>query len=77
MNATIECPICGVDMDEYLVVCWRCYRRTDRLTPGSLMPGGRVLDAVTIAGFDAAREARLAAAGMPSRLLPGRTPPAG
>ena len=32
---TIACPCCGEDMDSDNVVCWRCYRETDRLTPGT------------------------------------------
>lgn len=30
MNRT-ECPFCGKEMDSQLVVCWECYRKTDRL----------------------------------------------
>lgn len=33
MNET-SCPCCGDPMEPTLVVCWTCFRITDRLSPG-------------------------------------------
>ena len=35
MSSTTNCPCCGDPMDVGCVVCWVCYRATDRLTPGT------------------------------------------
>lgn len=34
MQASTPCPCCGNTMDPSLVVCWVCYRATNRLQPG-------------------------------------------
>jgi len=31
-SVVTRCPCCHKSMDAGMVVCWTCYRRTDRLT---------------------------------------------
>ena len=47
-------------MDSNMVVCWVCYRWTDRLTPGSYDDMGflNMITAADIAEWDAARDGR-------------------
>ena len=33
----VSCPCCGDGMADSLVVCWECYRITDRLQPGTYL----------------------------------------
>lgn len=40
----VGCPCCGEEMDGRNVVCWRCWRETNKLTPGTYV------DTYTIAG---------------------------
>ena len=60
MVYTIGCPCCGDPMDSNMVVCWVCYRWTDRLTPGSYDDMGflNMITAADIAEWDAARDGR-------------------
>lgn len=34
VSCAVSCPCCGSEMEPELAVCWDCYRRTNRLTPG-------------------------------------------
>lgn len=61
-SQTIWCPCCSEDMDSAQVVCWTCYRQSDRLTAGT-WPDGMgstfTLTAADIARYDALRAVRL------------------
>ena len=65
------CPCCGDDMDACNVVCWPCYRATDRLTPGTHLDPNRnrrtktfqptiIITQAQIDAWDNERETRLA-----------------
>lgn len=60
---TVPCPCCGDPMGAYSVVCWPCYRWTNRLTPGTYTDRGvpSEVTAVDIARWDEARRLRLPA----------------
>lgn len=49
------CPCCGVQMDGGLVVCWTCFRVTDRLTPGEYLTVTRA----NVTEWNNAREGRI------------------
>lgn len=34
-DMTVACPCCGDNMTADMVVCWECFRLTDKLTPGT------------------------------------------
>lgn len=60
----VGCPCCGEEMDSTCVVCWDCYRSSNRLTagtyPDSYSPGATfTLTAADIERYDSARAARL------------------
>ena len=60
---TIACPCCGDPMHVDQVVCWPCWRTTDRLTPGrypdpTLAGHWLRLDAGDLEQWEAARDAR-------------------
>ena len=72
--ATVSCPCCGDPMQTGQVVCWTCYRATNRLTPGvHLDPDGTTATdqgyAITIteakiAEWDRARNLRIRQGGL-------------
>lgn len=47
-----SCPCCGDEMEPTQVVCWTCWRESDRLTPGDYVTDG---EAWTITQADAMR----------------------
>ena len=61
-RSTIACPACGDAMSLANVVCWPCYRYSDRLTPGTHSdPETGYLFTFTVAAiakWDRARDAR-------------------
>ena len=72
--ANIFCPCCGDAMPSGQVVCWTCYRATNRLTPGvHLDPDGTTatdhgyaitLTQAQIAQWDRARNERIRQGGL-------------
>lgn len=61
-NSTAMCPCCGDDMNAANVVCWHCYRLTNRLTPGNHPGLETELGWATISRWQTQRRTRLAAA---------------
>lgn len=61
----IECPCCGDEMSRELVVCWSCYRASNRLTPGSyaslIGTSPRLITTHMVSRWDAERSQRLGA----------------
>lgn len=61
----INCPCCGDEMNGALVVCWICFRASDRLMPGTytthdVLPSGDTwtITQADIDKWDKARDAR-------------------
>ena len=53
-----NCPMCQTSMDYSLVVCWLCWRSTERLYPG-VYKVPMVLSSEIIASWSKARDARV------------------
>ncbi len=61
-NNKVKCPFRGEPMDRENVVCWSCFRLTNRLTPGDHEEGPATyhITGKNVAGWVAERDARMA-----------------
>ena len=59
---TVGCPCCGDPMSPANVVCWTCYRLTNRLQPGTYPDVGGTFEITEadVARYDALRARRTA-----------------